>query len=146
MKLAIIALAASAAALSAAAVSTTALAAKTSPLAIPGPPPGTGLPSGQCFRTRDIRNHTIADRDTLLVSVKDKDVYRIGVKGCLAGAVSSDPIITRNPPGSEIICRPIDMDLAIGHTGGGFATHCIVDSISKLSPEQVAALPRKLRP
>jgi hypothetical protein len=145
MRLAIVVLAASAAALSAAATTTGALAAKPPALATPAPASGTGLPTGQCFRSSDIRNHTIADRHTLLIDVRGKETYRITMNGAfLAGAVSSDPIITRQPPGSSIICKPIDMDIAISR--GGFPSHCIVDSIVKLSPEEVAALPRKLKP
>src|SRR5687768_13833074 len=81
------------------------------PTANLGPPPadGAGLPSGQCFRSSDIRNHTIADRNTLLLDVNNRDTYRVTVaSGCLAGATSTDPIITRQPPGSSIICKPID--------------------------------------
>lgn len=139
MKLAVVALA-----LSAATLATAASAAKPSPL---GPPPasGAGLPAGQCIRSSDIRGHTIADRKTLLVGVRGKDTYRITMSGaCLAGAMPSDPIITRSPPGSSIICKPIDLDIAISHSG--FPSQCIVDSIVKLSPKEVAALPRKLRP
>lgn len=140
MRLALIALAAGAAALS-----TAALAAKPSPLTTPAPPSGAGLPSGQCFRSSDIRNHTIADRNTLLLAVRNKDTYRVTMNGgCLAGAISSDPIITRSPPGSSIICKPIDMDIAISRSG--FPSQCIVDSIVKMSPDEVAALPRKLKP
>lgn len=139
MKLAVVALA-----LSAATLATAASAAKPSPLT-PPPPSGTGLPPGQCIRSSDIRNHTIADRNTLLVGVRGKETYRITMSGaCLAGAMSSDPIITRSPPGSPIICKPIDLDIAISH--GGFPSQCIVDSIVKMSPEEVAALPRKLKP
>lgn len=139
MRLLIIALAAGAAATSGGA-----LAAKPSPLS-PAPASGVGLPTGQCFRSQDIRNHTIGDRSTLLIDVRGKEVYRVTMKGaCLAGATSSDPIITRSPPGSTIICKPIDMDVAISK--GGFATPCIVDSIVKMAPEEVAALPRKLKP
>ena len=140
MKLAIIALAAA----STAAVGATAFAAKESPL---GPPPaaGTGLPTGQCIRSSEIRNHTIADGRTMLIDVNGRATYRITVDGaCLGGAVSSDPIITRQPPGSSIICKPIDMDLGISK--GGFESRCIVRSIVKMSPEEVAALPRKLKP
>lgn len=145
MRMAIITLAAGAAAASTLALATTALAAKPPALATPAPASGTGLPTGQCFRSSDIRNHTIADRDTLLLSVNGKETYRVTMKGgCLAGAISSDPIITRSPPGSQIICKPIDMDIAIGRNG--FASHCIVDSIAKLTPEEVAALPKKLKP
>jgi hypothetical protein len=145
MKLAIVALAASAAALSTVAMTTAAFAEKAPALTTPAPARGTGLAGGQCFRSADIRNHTVADKNTLLIDVRGKDTYRITMNGaCLAGALSSDPIITRQPPGSSIICKPIDMDIAISR--GGFPSHCIVDSIVKMSPEEVATLPRKLKP
>lgn len=101
--------------------------------------------ANQCFRSQEIRNHTIENRSTLLVNVRGKEVYRIGMKGsCLAGATSSDPIVMRSPPGSPLICKPIDLDIAISK--GGFASPCLVDSIARLSPEEVAALPKKLKP
>lgn len=118
------------------------------PVANLGPPPpdGAGLHSGQCFRSSDIRNHTVADRDTMLLRVNNRDTYRVTVgSGCLAGALSTDPIITRQPPGSPIICKPIDLDLGVARIGG-IETRCIVRSIVKLTPEQVAALPSKLQP
>ena len=149
MKRSIVALAALAILSAAAAASNAAYAAKDSMLgaAMLGAAPerGTGLPSGQCLRSRDIRNHTIADRNTLLIKGGDKQTYRVTMAdGCLAGANESDPIITRNPPGADRICKPIDMDIGIAR--GGFETRCIVDSIVRLSPEQVAMLPKKLRP
>lgn len=131
-------------AVAAAASSSAAMAAKPSPLG-PAPASGTGLPAGQCIRSSEIRNHTVGDRNTLLIDVQGKGAYRVTMKGaCLAGATSSDPIVTRSPPGAPLICKPIDMDVAISI--GGFATPCIVDSIVKMSPEEVAALPKKLKP
>ena len=139
MKLTVIALAATVATLS-----TVAIAAKVSPLG-DAPPRGTGLPTGQCIRSHDIRSHTVLDRDTLLISGGDRSTYRVTMKGgCLAGASSSDPIITRNPPGSDIICKPIDMDIGIDKSG--FEARCIVESIVKLTPDQVAMVPKNLRP
>jgi hypothetical protein len=144
MKRSIVALAALAILSAAAAVSTAAYAAKDSMLGA-APERGTGLPSGQCLRSRDIRNHTIADRNTLLIRGGDKQTYRVTMAGgCLAGATQSDPIITRNPPGADRICKPIDMDIGVARNG--FETRCIVDSIVRLSPEQVAMVPKKLRP
>jgi hypothetical protein len=137
MKLMILALATVAAA-------TAALAAPSSPVATSAPPRGTGLPSGQCFRSHDIRNHTVVDRNTLLMNVNGRATYRVTVNGCLAGATQSDPIVTRNPPGSDVICKPIDLDLGISKNG--FESRCIVESIVRMSPEEVAALPRKLKP
>ena len=50
----------------------------------------------------------------------------------------------RSPPGSNIICKPIDIDIGIARQG--FESQCIVDSIVKMSSDEVAALPKKLRP
>ncbi|MCR5877259.1 hypothetical protein [Phenylobacterium sp. J367] len=121
------------------------LAAEAAAVA-PAPPPGTRLASGDCFRTSDIRNHTIADNRTLLIDVQGRGAYRIGMSGaCLAGATSSDPLIMRSPPGSTIACAPIDLDIGVRHVGG-YTSPCIPESVMKLSEAQVAALPAKLRP
>ena len=111
----------------------------------PPPASGVGLASGECIRSHEIRGHTVVDSRTMLLATQQRRVYRVTFSGaCLAGAVSSDPIITESPPGSQLICRPLDLDLSISK--GGFATPCIVDSIEQLSPGQVAALPGRLRP
>lgn len=110
----------------------------------PPPPSGAGLARGDCLRSHEIRGHTVVDAQTMLLGSNQRDVYRVTFKGaCLAGAVSSDPIITETV-GSQLVCRPIDLDLAVSK--GGFASRCIVDSIAKLTPEQAGALPRRLRP
>lgn len=142
MKMAFLFATATAALLSAGA----ALAAKPSPLTTPAPASGAGLPAGQCIRSQDIHGHSVADRQTLLIKTRQRETYRVTMKGsCLAGATRSDPIITRSPPGSSLICKPLDMDLAISR-GGHFESPCIVDSIAKMSSEEVAALPSKIRP
>ena len=102
--------------------------------------------AADCFRTGQIRNHTVFNKSTVLINVDGREVYRIGVSGsCFAGATSSDPLVIRNRPGSTTICKPIDLDLGV-KIAGGPTTRCIVNSITKLTPEEVAALPRKLKP
>lgn len=111
----------------------------------PAPASGAGLASGDCFRTQDMRNHEIADASTLLVRVNRGQVYRVTMSGaCLTGAMPGDPLIIRQPPGSSIVCRPLDLD--IGVSKAGFESRCIVQSIDKLTPEQVEALPKRVRP
>lgn len=115
------------------------------PLLPPPPPSGAGLAGGDCFRTSDIRNHTVVNAQTLLIRVNRGEVYRVSMGGaCLAGAISSDPLIMRQPPGSSIVCRPLDLDIGISKTG--FESRCIVDSIVRMSPAEVSVLPRRLRP
>ena len=121
-----------------AALSTAVIAAQPSPLAAP-PPSGSGLTNGQCILSRDIRNHTIADAHNLLFDVNGQ-VYRMTVSNnCLNAAVDSDPLLIRQQA-SMRICNPVDLDVSVANS------RCIVDSISRLTPDQVAALPKKLRP
>lgn len=109
------------------------------------PPPGAYLTGADCFRTSDIRNHTIGDARTLYLRVGRGEVYRVGMSGaCLAGAIDSDPLVMRQPPGSPIVCRPLDLD--VGVSKGGFESPCIVGSIVRLTPAEADALPRKLKP
>jgi hypothetical protein len=116
------------------------------PEALAAPPVGTALASADCFRPSDIQDHRIADSRTLLIRVRRNDVYRVGMGGnCLAGALVSDPLLMRSPPGTTIACQPIELDIGVIKSGG-FATPCLVDSIVKLTPEQVDMLPRNVRP
>lgn len=111
----------------------------------PPPPSGASLEKGQCLRSHEIRGHTVVDKQTMLLGSNRREVYRVTFKGaCLAGAVSSDPIITEQRTGSDLVCRPLDLDIAISK--GGIASPCIVDSIVKLTAEQASALPPRLRP
>lgn len=125
--------------LAAAAASSLALAA-TSPLP-PPPAAGSVLPQGECVRTEDFRNHRILDDRTLLIDVGGKGVYRFTMaRSCLRGAVSSDPL-TISGVGRSRICKPNDIELGVGRGG-----YCFIEAIDRLSPEQVAALPRRSRP
>lgn len=145
MKLATLSLAATAALMTTFAAGTATTAVAPTPLSA-APASGTGLPSGQCIRSSEIRNHTVADKKTLLLNVAGRETYRVTMSGgCLSGAISSDPIVTRVPPGSSIICKPLDLDLSIARAPG-FPSRCIVDSIVKMSREEVEALPKRLRP
>ena len=97
-----------------------------------------------CFRMSQVHNHTVADAHTLYLGVNQHDVYRVTASnGCLAAKDASDPLITRTM-GSDLICRPIDLDLRIGGMGG--EVPCIVSKIEKLTLGEAAALPKKLRP
>ena len=101
----------------------------------------------QCFRVNQIQNHTKGDAKTLYLSVKPKrQVYRLGMSGsCLAGANSSDPLVLETVGGTDMVCRPLDLDLKV-KVGAGGLTPCIIKDITRLTPDQVAALPPKVRP
>ena len=110
--------------------------------------PSSGMASGprQCFRSSEIRSHTIGDDRTLYLNVAGRETWRATMRSsCLSGATRSDPIVTRQPPGSSMVCSAIDLDLSISR-GGAMATPCMIESLTRLSPPEAAALPPKLRP
>ena len=121
----------------------------------PPPPPAAvvvaapavvaGLPPGDCFRSADIRNHTVGDASTLYVGVEGRGVYRIGMAGaCLAATDSNDTMVISQTPPSGLICAPLDLDIAMSRSG--FSSHCIPSSISRMTAAEVDALPPRLRP
>ena len=118
------------------------LAASTpSPLG-PPPPAGAGLPKDQCIVARDVGAHTVVDQNTLLLSAtgRNRGLYRLTMgNGCLRSSVSSEALGFRYFHGDKI-CEPNDFVLT---ARSGL---CHVVSIVKLTPEEAAAVPRKLKP
>lgn len=101
--------------------------------------------AGGCFRINQIQGHRIADRQTLYIDVAGRDVYRLEVSGaCLASASRQETLITETRTGG-LICRPIDLDLKV-EVVRGFPQACIVNSMTRLTPAELAALPPELRP
>ena len=104
----------------------------------------TSTGAGKCFYRRDVRNHTVGDPHTLYLDVAGREVWRVQMSNaCLASAVSSDPLIIKNQTGGQSVCKPIDLDITVSAAG---PSKCIVSSIQRLSPAEVAALPKKIRP
>jgi hypothetical protein len=97
-------------------------------------------PGGQCLRTEWLRNHTIGDDHTLYFDYNGRSVYRVtSSNNCASAAASSDPIVLRDR-GQGMLCAPIDWDISVR------GSRCIVTGVSKLSPAEVAALPKGKRP
>lgn len=102
--------------------------------------PDASLVGDDCVLVRDIRNHTVVDQNTMLLNVFRKGVYRVTTaQACFRSAVSADPIAF-NTRGREKICKASQLGLE-ARSG-----YCGAQSIVRLSPEEVAALPRKLKP
>lgn len=94
-----------------------------------------------CFWTRDLRNHTVGGDHVLYFDVGGRSVYKVETSdNCLAGASSSDPIVMLNRGGSGQICTKMDLDISVR------GARCIVSNMTKLSPAEAAALPKKMKP
>ncbi len=136
-----IALAATLSLLAATALAGSAPSPPPSPLG-PPPPAGASLPKDHCIVSRDVGATNILDQNTLLLSAtgRNRGIYRLTMgNGCLRSSVGSEPLGFRYFSGDRI-CAPNDFALT---ARSGL---CHVVSIVKLTPEETAALPRKLKP
>jgi hypothetical protein len=104
-------------------------------------PAQAGEPNGFCINVRTLGNHTTDGSHTLYFDDGRRSVYRATMhNNCFSGTTSSDPIVLRDRPSTGRICTPLDLDVTT------INARCIVDSLTRLTPEEAAALPRGLRP
>jgi hypothetical protein len=97
---------------------------------------------GKCFYMRDLRGHTALAPRTLYLDVAGRFIYRVDMANdCLAGATThSDPIAIRSVGSSRTVCKPVDLEIS------AVAGRCFVKNLVRLTPEDAAALPKRLQP
>jgi hypothetical protein len=101
-------------------------------------------PHDQCFRVMDIDGSVQASQTHLNLQTRDHRYYQIQTKGACFTTLGIDPYVLNVRGGSDLICRPIDVDLSAGPRG--FQMPCIVDKIVPMTKEQVMALPKREQP
>ena len=96
-----------------------------------------------CFFNRDVRGFAAPDDKTLYLRVRSKDVYRLDMKGRCPD-LDWETQVGLDSRGSSSICGPVDVMVRVRGPVG--VSRCPVSAITRLTPEEVAALPRKSRP
>lgn len=101
-----------------------------------------------CFRTMEIQNQRTVDRNAVLVRVMGGEVFRIETNSpCLSPGDGAEHLIVGTATGTGLVCKPNDLDLAVGSTSpGGITRRCIVTGVSRLTSGEIAALPPSMRP
>ena len=106
--------------------------------------PAAGGPAktNTCFFSRNWDGWRAPDENTLYLRVGVRDIYRVDLSsGSRLLTWPSSHLISRLW-GTSSICSPLDLDLSVSD-GGGFREFLIAKAITKLSREEVAAIPRK---
>lgn len=101
-------------------------------------------PKNQCFWTRMADGFAAADEHTLNVRVGVRDVYQFEMFGPCQGIDWTNRIALVSRPGGQI-CTGMDAEV-ISHAPGIGRQRCMVRSVKKLTPEEIAALPKRARP
>jgi hypothetical protein len=107
--------------------------------------PTTGA-SRDCFLGRDWESWTTTgDGDALLIRVNLHDIYRVELTPGSHVRKDPDRFLINKERGSNWICSPLDLDLQLSDHSG-FRQPLIARSIRKLTPQEIAAIPKKERP
>ena len=100
-----------------------------------------------CFSLRDWQGGWVADGDqTLYLKVRLHDIYRLDLAQKESFLNAPGMHLVSKSWGSDMVCNPIDLDLKIAdNLSPHFPSQLFIKSITKLTPEEVKALPPKLQ-
>jgi hypothetical protein len=96
-----------------------------------------------CFFINQWQGWHATDANTVYLRVNLKDIYKLDLSAgsqelTWPGSYHLISVVR----GSDSICTPLDLQLAVSD-GRGFYQPIIVKTITKLTPDEVAALPKK---
>ena len=98
----------------------------------------------QCFFDRDWRGWKAVDEKSMYIRVGIHDIYRVDFSsGCPGLLEPNVHLVTQSHSGS--VCSALDLDVKVSQFDG-FSTACIASNLTRLSPAEVAALPKKQLP
>jgi hypothetical protein len=111
---------------------------------------GSKAPDTPCFFVTQWQGWKSPSPTVIYLGVNLHDVYRVDLSGGSSQLQWPDVHLVSRVTGSDSICSAIDLQLEVvdntGGLGGGFREPLIASKLTKLTPEEVAAIPKKYRP
>ena len=108
----------------------------------------TPAPKNECFFVSQFENWKAGGDDkTMYIRVASNRFYRLDLaNACHELSWPSATLI--NKFRGSTICSPLDWDMKVsqGLGSGSIATPCMVKAMTRLSPAEVTALPKKQKP
>jgi len=113
--------------------------------------PTAAHPRSNCFRLSQVQSTRGADERTIYVRANVNEFYRIDLAHrCVNLRDPTSHLVLTPTPGQDVICGPLDLDLKVSDDvrfGAPAAREsCFIKSITRLTPEEAAAIPRKVKP
>ncbi|MFT4254714.1 MAG: DUF6491 family protein [Caulobacter sp.] len=99
----------------------------------------------QCFQLSDWQGWSAPDKNTLYMKVRNRDVYKVDLAWGSNQLTWPGNFLISTVRGIDTVCNPIDLDLKVSDSSG-FAMPIRAKTITKLTPEEIAAIPKKDRP
>ncbi len=99
-----------------------------------------------CFAASQWNGWKSPSPSVIYLRVGVNDIYRLDLSYGSSELDEPDVHLISLLRGSDWICSPLDLQLAVADDSGGFREPLIVRSITRLTPAQIAAIPPKFRP
>jgi hypothetical protein len=110
----------------------------------PAVQPASDQGGHQCLFTRNINGFNAPNERTVYVRVGVSDVFRLDLMSACSGLTFRQGIGIESTPGDPWICSPIQATVVYRDTG--IPQRCPVSAMHKLTPEELAALPKRDQP
>lgn len=98
-----------------------------------------------CFFITQWQGWKSPSPNVIYLGVNQHDVYRVDLSAGSTMLDAPDVHLVSVVRGSDSICSALDLQLAVADTNG-FREPLIARTLVKLTPEEIAAIPRKYRP
>jgi hypothetical protein len=102
-------------------------------------------PKNQCFLVSQFENWRGGGDRTMYIRVSGNQFYRLEMANNCSELTAPGVMLINKFHGSSV-CSPLDWDIRVKEVPGGISTPCIVKTMTRLSPDEVAALPKKQKP
>jgi hypothetical protein len=101
--------------------------------------------SGGCFFASDWQGWKSPSPSVIYIRVRMHDVYRLDLVGNTPDLNWPDEHLVTKFRGSDTVCGPLDLELSLADDHG-MREPLIVKTMTKLTPDEIAAIPPKFRP
>jgi hypothetical protein len=103
--------------------------------------------SGQsCFLSSDWQGWKSPSPSVIYLRIRINDVYRLDLSAPASDLDEPDVHLISKIQGSDWICNPLDLQLEVADDHGIMREPLFVKSITKLTPDEIKAIPAKFRP
>jgi len=99
-----------------------------------------------CFFINQWQGWKSPNPHTLYLGVNFHEVYEVQLSGDSDLLSDPDAHLVSITHGPDSVCAAIDLQLAVAEPFGGMREPLIAKSLVKLTPEQIAAIPKKYLP
>lgn len=108
--------------------------------------PGTPAKNAQCFHISNFEGWKAPDAKTIYIRVGQRNYYRLDLTASCPTLRWPSAYLVTEWRGSSWVCSAIDWDLKVAQRSGGFAQPCLVKTMTKLTPAEAEAIPKKFKP